>query len=127
MRRERERAAQQAAGGSDDLPFGVYLLFSSFTAIAAVSSWGLSVSAAELGSAWQGHGCGRPAERRSRPWCRMLPGRPSASPTFCCTYSLLPNHSLALLLAHLRIDPIFEVASQHFHVPTLFALESPLT
>ena len=38
MRRERERAAQQAAGSSGDLPFGVYLLFSSFTAIAAVSA-----------------------------------------------------------------------------------------
>ncbi|KAI7839231.1 hypothetical protein COHA_007044 [Chlorella ohadii] len=38
VRRERERAAQQAARGSGDLPFGVYLLFSSFTAIAAIGS-----------------------------------------------------------------------------------------
>lgn len=37
VRRERERAAQKEAGGSGDLPFGAYLLFSSFTAIAAVS------------------------------------------------------------------------------------------
>lgn len=36
MRRERERAAQKEAGASRDLPFGVYLLFSSFVAIAAV-------------------------------------------------------------------------------------------
>lgn len=37
VRRERERAAQKEAGGSGELPFGVYLLFSSFVAIAAVS------------------------------------------------------------------------------------------
>lgn len=37
MRRERERAAQKEADGGGDLPFGVYLLFSSFVAIAAVS------------------------------------------------------------------------------------------
>ena len=36
VRRERELAAQKEAGGSGDLPFGAYLLFSSFTAIAAV-------------------------------------------------------------------------------------------
>ncbi|KAL4430667.1 hypothetical protein ABPG75_005923 [Micractinium tetrahymenae] len=38
VRRERERAAQKEAGGSGDLPFGAYLLFSSFVAIAAVGS-----------------------------------------------------------------------------------------
>ncbi|KAL4432428.1 hypothetical protein ABPG77_001727 [Micractinium sp. CCAP 211/92] len=38
VRRERERAAQKEAGGGGDLPFGVYLLFSSFVAIAAIGS-----------------------------------------------------------------------------------------
>lgn len=37
VRRERERQAQKEAGGSGELPFGAYLLFSAFTAIAAVS------------------------------------------------------------------------------------------
>ena len=37
VRRERERAAQKESGARGDLPFGAYLLFSSFTAIAAVS------------------------------------------------------------------------------------------
>jgi hypothetical protein len=36
VRREKEREARGAAGGG--LPFGVYLLFSSFVAIAAVGS-----------------------------------------------------------------------------------------
>lgn len=38
VRRERERQLQKEEGGSFDLPFGAYLLFSSFTAIAAVGS-----------------------------------------------------------------------------------------
>lgn len=38
VRRERERQLQKEEGGSFDLPFGAYLLFSSFTAIAAVSA-----------------------------------------------------------------------------------------
>lgn len=37
VRRERERQLQKQEGGMRDLPFGAYLLFSSFTAIAAVS------------------------------------------------------------------------------------------
>ncbi|KAL4859584.1 hypothetical protein ACK3TF_000673 [Chlorella vulgaris] len=38
VRRERERQLQKQEGGMRDLPFGAYLLFSSFTAIAAVGS-----------------------------------------------------------------------------------------
>ena len=38
VRRERERQLQKQEGGSRDLPFGLYLLFSSFTAIAAVNA-----------------------------------------------------------------------------------------
>lgn len=38
VRRERERQLQKEEGGSRDLPFGLYLLFSSFTAIAAVGA-----------------------------------------------------------------------------------------
>ncbi len=37
VRRERERQLQKEEGGNLELPFGAYLLFSSFTAIAAVS------------------------------------------------------------------------------------------
>ena len=55
MRRERERAAQQAAGSSGDLPFGVYLLFSSFTAIAAVSA-GVALMNRAAAAAVQGIG-----------------------------------------------------------------------
>lgn len=38
VRRERERQAQKESGAQGGLPFGAYLLFSSFTAIAAVGS-----------------------------------------------------------------------------------------
>lgn len=55
VRRERERAAQQAAGSSGDLPFGVYLLFSSFTAIAAVSA-GVALMNRAAAAAVQGIG-----------------------------------------------------------------------